>query len=224
MANHGARAETILQVLRQTLAMPNWTVKQYTPFETLIATIISQNTADINTERAFENLHKLFEITPKKLANAETKKLEECLYVAGLYKSKAKTIKAVSKVIVERYGGSLESVLSLPLNDARKRLLELQGVGPKTADVILLFSANQPTIPVDTHVNRISKRLKLAPSDGDYEAVRLNLQTFFKTEDYLAVHLLLISLGRQYCKARKPLCNTCPVKNYCPSQGLGDKK
>ena len=218
------QAENILRVLEENLAMPLWTVSQHIPFETLIATIISQNTADTNSERAFENLSKQFEIAPQALANAERDKIEACLHVAGLYKNKAKSIQAVSKIVVEAWGGSLAPVLSLPLDEARKKLLELPGVGEKTADVVLLFSAGQPTVPVDTHVNRVSKRLGLAPKDGDYDAVRLSLQAAFDPEDYLTVHLLLIAHGRKYCKARKPLCNSCPVNSYCPSKGLGDKK
>ena len=222
MANQ--KTEIILQVLKQTLAMPNWTVQQHKPFETLVATIISQNTADTNTKLAFENLSKQFELTPHIIAKAEMGKLEDCLRIAGLYKSKAKAIKSVSKVIVERFGSSLDPVLSLPLDKGRKALLEMQGVGPKTADVLLLFSAKRPTIPVDTHVNRVSKRLGFAPLDGDYEAVRLNLQEVFDPKDYLALHLMLISLGRTYCKARKPLCHVCPVNNYCPSRGFEEQK
>jgi endonuclease III len=222
MANQ--KTEIILQVLKQTLAMPNWMVQQHKPFDTLIATIISQNTSDINTKRAFENLSKQFEVVPKILAKVELVKLEDCLRIAGLYKSKAKAIKSVSKVIVERFGGSLDPVLSLPLDEARKTLLELQGVGPKTADVVLLFSASKPTVPVDTHVNRVSKRLGFAPLDGDYEAVRLNLQKVFEPNDYLLLHLLLISLGRAYCKARKPLCRNCPINLYCPSRGFEGQK
>jgi endonuclease-3 len=109
------------------------------------------------------------------------------------------------------------------VDEARKKLMELPGVGPKTADVVLLFSANQPTIPVDTHVNRVSKRLGLAPANGDYEAVRLSLQSLFEPKDYLAVHLLLIAHGRKTCKAQHPCCHQCPVYDYCPSNWLGDK-
>jgi len=215
------QAGNILQVLKETLAMPNWTPSRQQPFETLVATIISQNTADTNTARAFENLSKHFEIKPQVLANAETSKIEACLHVAGLYKSKAKTIQTVSKIILQKFDGSLKPILSLPLDQARKTLTDLPGIGPKTADVVLLFCANQPTIPVDTHVNRVAKRLGLAPKDGDYEAVRLSLQSLFQPKDYLAVHLLLIAHGRKYCKARKPLCSKCPVNAYCPSRGLG---
>jgi len=202
--------------------MPRLVKPKIDPFETLVVTIISQNTADANTERAFEDLSKEFEITPQTMANAEIGEVEACLHVAGLYRAKAKAIHAVSKLIIERFGGSLASVLSLPLNEARKTLMEFPGVGPKTADVVLLFSANQPTIPVDTHVNRVSKRLGLAPTNGDYETVRRSLQTAFEPKDYLAVHLLLIAHGRKYCKAQHPRCDECPICDYCPSTDLGD--
>jgi endonuclease-3 len=142
--------------------------------------------------------------------------------VGGLYKGKAQTIQTVSRIILEKFQGNLKFVSSLPLEQAREMLMEMPGVGPKTADVVLLFSTNQPTLPVDTHVNRVSKRLGLAPKDGDYEEIRLTLQRRFEPKDYLAVHLLLIALGRKFCKARKPLCANCPVKSFCPSSPKGN--
>ena len=200
--------------------MPAWSKSKNDPFETLIVTIISQNTADRNTARAFERLSKRFEITPEALAKAETSQIEESIHAAGLYKSKAKAIKCVSKAIVEDFHGTLASILSLPLEEARKTLTQFHGIGPKTADVVLLFSAKQPTIPVDTHVNRVSKRLGFAPANGNYETVRKNLQLLYKPSDYLAVHVLFIAHGRKYCKARRPLCAQCPVNMHCPSKGL----
>lgn len=218
------RAAIVLQILRQTFAMPKWTEEKRDPFETLIVTIISQNTADINTARAFERLSNRFEIKPEVLAKAKTSQIEEALKTAGLYKNKSKTINMVSRIILEKFHGSLQPILSLPLEKARKILIQIPGIGPKTADVVLLFSAKQPTIPVDTHVNRVSRRLGFAPTNGDYEAVRLSLQSLYDSRDYLAVHVLLIAHGRRYCKARRPLCEQCPVNSYCPSRGLWDKK
>ncbi|HDN05915.1 MAG TPA: endonuclease III [Candidatus Bathyarchaeota archaeon] len=212
------RAEKILRTLRKTFKLPKWISSERDPFKTLITTIISQNTADINTARAFEKLSKRFEIKPEVLANAEIRQREECLKVAGLYKNKAKTIRKVSRVILEKFHGDLKSVLSLSFEEARESLMQLPGVGPKTADVVLLFCAEKPTIPVDTHVNRVSKKLGLAPANGDYETIRKSLQSLYNPEDYLAVHLLLISLGRKYCRARNPLCKQCPVNSLCPSR------
>jgi endonuclease-3 len=216
-------AATILETLRESLSTPKLVELPADPFQTLIITIISQNTANTNTQRAFENLSKKFEVTPKGLAESETSRVEACLHVAGLSRVKTKTIQNVAKIVVESFGGSLASVLSLPFNEARKTLLRLPGVGPKTADVVLLFSANQPTIPVDTHVNRVAKRLGIAPKHGSYEVVRLSIQSFFLPKDYMDVHLLLITQGKKYCKARQPNCRECPVSSYCSSKNLGIK-
>ena len=218
------RAATILQILRQTFSMPTWTESKRKPFETLILTIISQNTADRNTARAFERLSNRFKINPEMLAKAEISQIEGALKTAGLYRNKAKTIKQISRIILEKFHGSLQPILSLPLEEARKIFMALPGIGPKTADVVLLFSAKQSTIPVDTHVNRVSKRLGLAPTNGDYETVRANLQSLYPPIDYLAVHVLLIAHGRRYCRAMRPLCKQCPVKIYCPSRERWDKK
>jgi endonuclease-3 len=218
------RAATVLQVLRQTFALPKWTKAKRDPFETLIVTIISQNTADRNTARAFESLSNRFEIKPEVLAKAGTSQIEESLKTAGLYRNKAKTIKQVARIVFEEFHGSLQPILALPLEEARKTFIQMPGVGPKTADVVLLFSAKQSTIPVDTHVNRVAKRLGFVPANGDYEAVRLSLQSLYDPSDYLAVHVLLIAHGRRYCKARRPLCEQCPVNIYCPSRGLWDRK
>lgn len=188
------------------------------PFKTLIATIISQNTNDKNAARAFKNLSYRFKINPEALAFAEISQIKECLRVGGLYNAKANAIRQVSEEILERYAGNISQILSMPLEKARKSLMQLTNVGPKTADIILLFSAGKPTIPVDTHVNRVSKRLQLAPEKANYENVRDSLQTIFEPRDYLAVHVLLVAHGRTYCKARKPLCSQCPVKGLCQSR------
>ena len=206
-------------MLRQEFTLPKWVKQQRDPFETLVTTVLSQNTADKNTTRAFEALSKRFEITPEALAKADLVEIEEAIKVSGLYKSKAKTIKQAAITILEKYHGKLNHLLSLPLEEARKALTQFPGVGPKTADVVLLFSASQPTIPVDTHVNRVTKRLGFASANSDYEAVRKSLQSLYGPSEYLAVHLLLIAHGRRYCKARKPLCDECPVNAYCPSKG-----
>jgi endonuclease-3 len=217
------RASAILKILKKTFALPEWTKGNRDPFKTLIMTIISQNTADRNTARAFEHLSNHFEIKPEALAKAETNQIEKSLKTAGLYRNKAKTIKQISKIVFEQFRGSLSSLLTLPLEDARKKLIQMPGIGPKTADVVLLFSANQPTIPVDTHVNRVTKRLGFAPLDADYESVRKSLQSLYDPSDYMAVHVLLIAHGRRYCKARYPLCDQCPINMHCPSKGLWNK-
>jgi endonuclease III len=218
-----SRASTVLDILKQNLALPNWVKSKRDPFRTLIVTIISQNTADKNTARAFESLSKRFEITPIMLAKAKIEEIEAAIKVAGLHKNKAKAIKQAAIIVLEKYQSALQSILSLPLEDARRALMQIPGVGPKTADVVLLFSANQRTIPVDTHVNRVSKRLGFAPEKGNYECVRVSLQTLFDPKEYLNVHLLFIEHGRKTCKALLPRCKQCLIKMCCPSNGLWDK-
>ncbi|MFQ5836607.1 MAG: endonuclease III domain-containing protein [Candidatus Bathyarchaeia archaeon] len=212
------RAKEILHILQGNFSIPPWARSNRDPFKTLIITVLSQATTDKNTARAFEILSGRFPITLEALAKASVEEIENAIRVGGLYRNKSRVIKALSRVILEQFNGSLDFIYSLPLEEARKILLNIPGVGPKTADVVLLFCAGKPTIPVDTHVNRVSKRLGLAPPKADYEGVRRALEALYSPENYLPVHLLLISLGRKYCKARKPLCKLCPVNTLCPSK------
>jgi endonuclease-3 len=216
------RATKILHILRDNFSVPRWASSTRDPFQTLIITVLSQATSDKNTTRAFENLSGRFSITPEDLAKASLEDIERAIRIGGLYRNKSRVIKAISRMIMEKFNGSLDFIHSLPLDEARKILLGIPGVGPKTADVVLLFCAGKPTIPIDTHVNRVSKRLELAPPKADYEEARQALEALYSPDDYLPVHLLLISLGRKYCKARKPLCKTCPVNTLCPSKSMED--
>jgi len=216
------RATEILIILRDNIAVPEWATGSRDPYRTLILTVLSQATADTNSARAFRNLQNRFPVTPDALSKADVKDIEDAIRVGGLYRNKAKVIKAVSKAILEQYNGTLDFIYSLPFEDARRMLLELPGVGPKTADIVLLFCADKPTIPVDTHVNRVSKRLGLAPLKADYEGVQKSLESIYPPEDSLTVHLMFISHGRGFCKARKPLCKVCPVNRLCPSRRTED--
>jgi endonuclease-3 len=214
------RAGEILRILRDNFSIPSWANSKNDPFRTLILTVLSQATADRNSMRAFRNLQRKFSITPETLSKAEIADVENAIKVGGLYRNKARVIKTISHMILEQHEGSMDFIYSLPFEDARKILLALPGVGPKTADIVLLFCARKPTIPVDTHVNRVSKRLGLVPAKADYEGVRGALESLYSPEDYLDVHLLLISHGRRFCKARKPLCTICPVNAICPSRQI----
>lgn len=212
------RAAHILHKLQNIFPLPKWTGSSRKPFRTLIRTVLSQATADRNTDRAFRNLSERTPITPETLAKADIQVIAEAIRVGGLYRNKSKVIKELARIILEQFEGSLDFIYSTPLEEARSMLIGLPGVGTKTADIVLLFCAGRPVIPIDTHVNRVSKRLGLAPSEGKYEEIREALQSLYPPEDYLRVHLLLISLGRNYCKARRPLCRPCPVKTLCPSR------
>ena len=214
------RAREILKILRCTFSIPKLSDMEDDPFKVLVRTIISQSTAETNTQRAFKNLSVKMLIAPQELAEANINEIEEALKVAGLYRKKSRVIKNISKLILKRFNGSLEFIYSSTLDEARERLMMLPGVGPKTADIVLLFCAKKPTLPVDTHVNRVSKRLGLAPSNADYEGVRGSLQSLYLPKEYFEVHMLLIALGRTHCKAIKPLHESCPVNKICPSTNI----
>jgi len=224
MMDERERANKILQILRDKFVLPKWAGSKREPFQTLIRSVLSQATNNRNQDRAYKNLSEKYEITPKALATADVKEIEKAIRVGGLYRNKSRKIKELSKVVLERFNGSLDFVYSGPLEKARPKLMSIPGVGPKTADVVLLFSAKKSTMPIDTHVNRVSRRLGLAPLKGGYEDVRNSLESFYAPEDYLPVHLLLISLGRTYCKARNPMHKPCPVGSLCPTAQLEEKQ
>jgi endonuclease-3 len=211
-------AQKIITALKQTVAVPTLIKTKNNPFETLIITILSQNTSDKNSEVAFTKLKQQFPITPKALTEANTTQIENCIKTAGLSKNKTQTIQTTSKIIHETYNDTLTPILNMPLEKARQTLTQISGIGPKTADVLLLFSAQKPTIPIDTHIKRVSQRIGLTPKTNNYEIIRQNLQNLFQQKDYLTTHQLLIGLGRQYCKAQKPLCKTCPINKYCKNR------
>ncbi len=214
------RANEILHTLKASFSVQQWASSNKNSFETLIMTVLSQSTTDKNAAKAFENLSKKSSITPQALAKASMDKIEEAIRIGGLYRNKSRVVQAISREILEKFNSSLDFIHTIPLEQARKILLALPGVGPKTADVVLLFCAKKPTIPIDTHVNRVSKRLQLTSPKDDYPEIQRKLTAVYLPEDYLSVHLLLIALGRTYCKSRKPLCGSCPVNALCPSKGL----
>jgi len=186
------------------------------PFKLLIATILSQNTNDKNSFRAYKSLEERIGVSLESLARAEANEIADAIRVAGLYRVKAKVIKELSKIILNEYNGRIESLLNGPLDEVRDKLMKMPGVGAKTADILLLFFKGEPTFPVDTHVNRVSKRLGLAPIEGGYEEVRMSLMRKYPPKLYLEMHLLLILLGRKYCRSRNPSCGSCPLADLCP--------
>lgn len=187
------------------------------PFETLIHTILSQNTNDRNSDAAMTELRKRYRITPSSLSRANVNTLIACIRSAGLYTLKGPRIIQVSRIIQRTYDGSLNGILKLPYPEAKEKLMEMPGVGPKTADIVLAFNAKHPVIPVDTHIARVTKRLGIAPKNAPYEEIRTSLEELIPEHDRISLHLSIIEFGRAICKAPRPKCQICPVNNSCPS-------
>jgi endonuclease-3 len=205
----------ILEALRERFGSMRHRLED--PFELLVAAILSQHTSDVNSERAFERLEKAVgRLSPKVLAGMGEREIARHIRCAGLAKVKAERLKQVSRKIVEEFNGDLSKVLRRPVEEARSLLLSLPGVGFKTADVVLAFSAEAPVIPIDTHLFTLARRLGVSDSK-DYDEVRAAYERLIPEEGRAEAHLLLLNLGKKHCSARNPKCHKCPVRRLCPS-------
>lgn len=184
-------------------------------FKVLIATILSQNSTDRSALKAYQNLEREIGVSPSNLASTSLDIIESAIRVAGLYKTKARRIKEISQYILNNYGGSIENIINMEAEKAKNELLKFEGIGEKTADVVLLTCKNYKFFPIDTHIMRVSKRLGIVPTNANYSKTSSALLDLFKGNDLLRLHHLLIAHGRQTCKARKPLCDTCVIKECC---------
>lgn len=176
-------------------------------YQVLVSTVLSQRTKDENTDRASEALFRLAG-TPESMVKLPTKSIERAIRPSGFYRQKAKNIKLLSKILIEKYGGKVPS--------SRDQLLELPGVGWKTSAVVLSYSFGSDIVPVDTHVNRVSKRLGFADEKDDVEEVREKLEALIPTSMRYKTHLEIIHFGREVCRPINPLCPTCGMLKLCP--------
>jgi endonuclease-3 len=179
-------------------------------FELLIETVLSQRTRDENSEKAAKQLFAIAR-TPKQILKLPMKKLQKLIRISGPYRQKAKKIKQISKLILEKYKGKIP--------DNRKELMELYGVGPKTADIVLMYGFNIPAIAVDTHVYQVSKRIDLADRKDNVEEVKEKLEKTFPRNKWYLINLGFVSFGKKICKPINPLCikdsKNCPFSSFC---------
>lgn len=179
-------------------------------FELLIGTILSQRTRDENTERAAERLFKVAR-TPQKIAELPTRKLQSLIRISGPYRQKAKKIKRTTKTILEKYKGKVPN--------KREDLMSLYGVGYKTADIVLMYGFNIPSIAIDTHVNRVPKRIGLVDKKANVEQVKKFLEEIFPRNKWYLINLGFVMFGREICKPIRPLCiknkKNCPFSSFC---------
>lgn len=181
------------------------------PLDILIKTILSQNTTDLNRDRAYGKLRQKFPCWEAVLTAPE-EELAQAIQGAGLHRQRAARIKAVLARIKEEQGRlSLDFLRELPTEEAEKWLLSLPGVGKKTAYIVLLFGFSRPRFPVDTHVARVSKRLGLFSKGEPHRA----LAPLVPQGKELELHLNLIRLGRELCRPRRPRCTECPLADLC---------
>ena len=185
------------------------------PLAALVNTILSQNTNDRNRDIAFAALREQFP-TWEAVRDAPVDALIEAIRPAGLAPAKGPKIHAALQRITAELGYlSLAFQQTLPLEEARQWLMNLNGVGPKTAAIVLLFALGRPGFPVDTHVHRVTRRLGLIPQNTSREKAHALLEALVPPELYWTLHLNLIAHGRQVCHARKPACDECQLQTQC---------
>lgn len=175
-------------------------------FRVLITTILSQRTRDENTERVASALFSKAN-TPEKILKLSTKQLQKLIKPSGPFRQKAKRIKAVSKIILEKYKGKVPKT--------REELIELPGVGFKTADVVLMYGHGIPSIAIDTHCNRVPKRIGLVEQNANVEGVKSMLENLIPKKDWYIVNMGLVQFGKEICRPINPKCDACPISKYC---------
>ena len=194
-----------------------WWNSHNEPLDELIATVLSQHTSDINTERAFASLKRAFPDW-ESVRTAPTSEVADAIRSGGLAGIKAPRIQNILDAIVtERGSYDLSHLSSMSLPEAKRWLVRLPGVGPKTAACVLLFSLGRPALPVDTHVHRVSKRLGLIGAGVSAEAAHAILEAGLgdDRDRHYDFHLTMIAHGRTVCTARRPFCERCSLTEHC---------
>lgn len=193
-----------------------------TPFEVIVGAILTQNTAWVNVERAIANLRQARLLTPAALESVPTPRLVRLIRSSGYFRQKAKKLKAFVRFLRRDFGGSLARMFRTPTPELRTRLLAVHGIGPETADSILLYAGNHPVFVVDAYTKRILMRHGLAGEKSAYQEIRAiferNLPQDVKL--YNEFHALLVNVGKNWCRTKNPLCDQCPLGPFLPAKSI----
>jgi endonuclease-3 len=209
------RLRPILKKLEQAYGSPRWT-PNHDPLGELVATILSQNTSDVNSDRAYAALRAAYP-TWDEVLNATPDDLASVIRSGGLATLKSRRIQEMLHTLKARQGDfRLDFLMDMPMPAARAFLAEFAGVGPKTIACVLLFACGQPAFPVDTHIHRVTTRLGLLPVGCTAERAHAVLEPLIPPAQVYRAHVNLIRHGRTVCKARLPDCRRCCLRSWCP--------
>ena len=211
---HRQRLIQVRDILRNTFGTPTWHL-ELPAVDELVCTILSQNTNDINRDKAFQALKARYP-SWEAVRDADPGELEFVIRIAGLANQKGPNIQAALRdITAERGEIDLDWLRGTDAETARKWLVGLRGVGPKTAAIVMVFALGMPAFPVDTHVYRVTGRIGLRPAELDITKTHAYMEKIADPADYGTLHLNLIDLGREICQARKPKCPICPIRHLC---------
>jgi endonuclease-3 related protein len=194
----------------------NWWPAE-TPFEVVVGAILTQNTAWINVEKAIANLKNANALTPERIAGLPLEKLEELIRPSGFFRQKSKRLQDFAIFLLLECDGALDELCGGTIDEARERLLTRKGIGPETADSILLYATARPSFVVDAYTRRIFTRLGIISGTESYESVRnLFMQSLPEdTQLFNEYHALIVELAKTHCRKRSPSCETCPIVTEC---------
>ena len=209
------KIKKIRQQLIDAYGKPEWR-NPLPPVDELISTILSQNTKDVNRDAAFTQLMADF-LDWGSVMQAPTSEVVESIRTAGLANQKGPRIQKALRDIADHTGGKIDLsfLRDMPREEARDWLMDIKGVGPKTAAIVLLFSLDIPAFPVDTHIYRVTGRIGIRPKALSVEKTHEYLEEHIPDDAYYDLHLNIIRLGRQVCGARKWHCYRCPIETLC---------
>jgi endonuclease-3 len=206
----------IIELLQKEYGSINWRSRT-DPLSELIMTILSQNTSDHNSRRAFDSLLKRFG-SWEAATEGSVEDIAEAIRLGGLAQVKAPRIKQILQQIRKQRGSlNLRFLKKMPVAEAKEWLQSLPGVGPKTAACVLLFSLGKPVLPVDTHIHRVAKRVGLIDYRVSAEKAHEILGSMVPAEDVYQFHIHMIEHGRRVCKAQRPRCHECILVKVCPT-------
>ena len=207
--------EEVIQLLEREYGSLEWRPEN-SPIDVLVGTVLSQNTSDANSGRAFGSLQSTFG-SWEAVASAPVEHIAQAIKSGGLSRIKAVRIKQILNKIEEERGSlSLDFLNSMDMFEAKDYLMNLPGVGQKTASCVLLFSLGKPSLPVDTHVFRVARRVGLIDSSVSVEKAHSLLQERIPSSKVYQFHLHMIEHGRRVCRARRPHCHECVLRSGCP--------
>jgi len=206
------------EMMSEALGPMHWWPAQ-TPFEVIVGAILTQSTAWTNVERAIDNLRAAKLLTPAAMLLVPVHRLATLVRPSGYFRQKARKLKAFVEFLQDEYKGSLKRMFSTPTLDLREQLLSVHGIGPETADSILLYAGNHPVFVVDAYTHRIFERHGITGGKPHYENVRAMVETSFpgRPEWFNEFHALIVNTGKNWCRKGAPRCQECPLRSLLPA-------
>ncbi len=206
-----------------TLGPQHWwpSSKSGGPFEVIVGAILTQSTAWVNVEKAIANLRRAQLLHPRAIERVPMARLGRLVRPSGYFRQKAKKLKAFVHFLRQQFGGSLARMFRTPTAELREMLLDVHGIGPETADSILLYAGEHPVFVVDAYTRRVLVRHGLLGEKAGYQEMRALFENSLPRDARLfnEYHALLVNVGKKWCRPREPRCAECPLQSFLPATG-----